>query len=107
MGLIFNEKNGSRSFERVGRWNVVDYTIITRKSTFAKYADSQSGDKLWLTYFVPRGVMTPMKRFADLDAPIVLEDNIKLVKKDTEGDLFMETNSDNTKVRLYTEVKTQ
>ena len=107
MGLVFKEKDGTRVFERSGRWNVVDYTIITRKSTYAKYADNEDGDRLWLTYFKPHGVMMPMKRFAELDVPIVLEDNIKLVRKDTEDDFFMEISSDNTKVRLYTEVKTR
>lgn len=44
MGKIINEKNGTRKFERIGRWAALDYTIISRSSKFAKYADNYNSD---------------------------------------------------------------
>ena len=104
MQTTFKEKAGNRIFERLGRWNAIDYTIITRKNINAPYADDNGGDKLWLTYFKPRGVVMPLNKFKNLDNKLSLEDHITLSLYDSEDGLYGEMNSDNTKIRIYKEV---
>ena len=75
MAALIKERNGNRVFERICRWNIIDYTIISKNNRFVKYADSfENTEKYPLTYFKLR------------------------------QSYFLEVNSDNTKVRLYREV---
>lgn len=104
---MIKEKNGTTAFERVGRWNTVSYTIITRNNINARYAEDNGGDKLWLTYFKPHGVIMPIGRFEKLSETIVLEDRTKISHRDIEGEYYMEMNSAGDKVRLYKEVNNE
>ena len=103
---MISEKDGTRKFEQVSRWNVLDYTFISRKSTFAKYADNpdSSDAKLCFTRFRYDNNWQPFNRFEKLTDSITLADRTVLSRKDTEGDLFLELNSDKSKVRVYREV---
>ena len=53
MGKVLRERHGIRQFEKLTRWNTLDYTLISRNSTFAKYSDDpdSKGAKLCLTRF--------------------------------------------------------
>ena len=104
---MLEERNGSRHFERISRWNRVMYTTISRKSTYAPYAepDSNKGDKLWFNYFVVKAQTIPIRQFQKLDNPVILDDRTCLSMKDPNSDLWLEVDAVNEKVRLYQEKK--
>lgn len=106
MGKIINEKNGTRKFERIGRWTALDYTIISRSSKFAKYADNYNSDhiKLNITGFKHYNEYKPLNKFKLVEEPIDLDDFSRIVMKDTEDNLWLEVSPDREKVRLYREV---
>ena len=106
MTKIISEKNGTRKFTRYSRWNVIDYTIISKKHRFAQYADDTSGnpDRLNLTYFHVGTTMYPLRKFAKFDAPIVLDDLSTISRIDPETGMLLEINADKTQVRLYKEI---
>lgn len=103
---MLQERNGTRKFEKLSRWNSIAYTTITDKSVFAPYAESGSngGAKLWLNYFVVKGQTYPMGRFKKVDTPVMLDDLTQLVKHDAENALWLEVDEVNEKVRLYKEI---
>ena len=106
MGKIVSEKNGTRKFERIGRWTALDYTIISRSSKFAKYADNYNSDdiKLNITGFKHYNEYRPFNRFKPITEPVKLSDLCKIVMKDEEDNLWLEVSPDREKVRLYKEV---
>lgn len=107
MANAIRERNGSRVFEKMSRWNTLEYTTISRKSTLAKYADPSSSDgaRLFITYFIRDDKKFPINRFEKLNPPVMLEDLTRLTLKDTESDYWLEINPDNDKIRVYREVK--
>ena len=109
MAKILSERNGTRKFIRYSQWNIIDYTIISKKHRFAQYVDDTSGnpDKLNLTYFHVGTTMYPLRRFAKFDSPIVLADLSTLSRIDPETGLLLEIRSDKTQVRLYKEITTE
>ena len=107
MQQIIKERGGTRMFERVSRWNVVDYTIISNRNRFAQYADNAGTgtDKLTLTFFKLRNHTYPLNRFAKLVDKIQLEDLSVLSRQDTEtGIFYIEVSPEKDKVRLYKEI---
>ena len=101
------EVNGSRKFERVSRWNVLNYTIISDHNRFAKYADNagNKNEKLTLTYFKLRNQHYPLNKYGKLATPIQLEDHSILSRQDVEDGIFyLEINATKDKVRLYREI---
>lgn len=101
------EVNGSRKFERVSRWNVLNYTIISDHNRFAKYADNagNKNEKLTLTYFKLRNQHYPLNKYGKLVTPIQLEDHSILSRQDVEDGIFyLEINATKDKVRLYREI---
>lgn len=103
---MVKERNGSRVFEKMSRWNSLEDSIITPNNANAKYADNAgSGNKnLFITYFKRDGKIFPINRFKKLDAPIMLEDLSRITMKDTESDYWIEINETKDKVRVYREV---
>lgn len=102
------EKNGTRKFEMISRWNAIDYTIISDNNRFAKYADNygNKNEKLTLTFFKVRNHTYPLNMFAKLMEPIQLEDRSVLSRQSTENDsYYLEINSAKDKVRVYKEIK--
>lgn len=106
MDNIFSEKNGTRKFERISRWNAIDYTIISRSNRLAQYADNYDSKdvRLNITCFKYGAKVYALKKFARFDTPIILEDRSTLSRLDTEDNLYLEINGLKTKVRLYREV---
>lgn len=105
MGKILKEKSGNRQFQR-GAWNLIDYTIITRKSIYAPYTDNYDSEdsKLFLTYAKSKGKIVPLNRFTKLDKPIRLDDCVILDRIDKENNIYAETDSSKEHIRFYTEV---
>lgn len=104
---IFKERNGGRMFERVSRWGVIDYTIVTKRNRFAKYGDDFDGkkDKYNLTYFELRKHMYPVNMFEKLAKCIELEDHSLLSRQSVENNqYFLEISPKKDKVRLYKEI---
>lgn len=103
---MIKERNGNRKFEKMSRWNALEFTIITPKSVNAKYADNAgSGNKnLFITYFKRDNKIFPLRRFEKLEKPIILEDFSRIVMKDTESDYWLEIDETKDKVRVYREV---
>lgn len=106
MAALIKERNGNRVFERICRWNIIDYTIVSKNNRFVKYADSfENTEKYPLTYFKLRHDTYPYNRYSKLPNNIYLEDLSILSRQDVEDtSYFLEVNSDNTKVRLYREI---
>lgn len=105
MGKILNERNGSRRFERISRWNALDYTCITDNNKHAKYADNAgTGQRLTLTYFRLGTHVYPLKMFSK-SAKIMLEDFATLSRQNIEDSTYyLEVNTEKDKVRLYREL---
>ena len=101
------ERNGSRQFEKLSRWNKVIYTTISRKSIYAPYAepDSNGGAKLWFNYFIVKEQTYPLRKFQKLDTPVILNDLTRLSMHDAETGMWLEVDEKNEKVRLYQEIK--
>lgn len=106
MGITVKERNGLRRFERLSRWNAVDYTIISDRNKLAEYADNYgTGEKLTLTFFKWNGHTYPLGMFGKLMEPITLEDFTHLHRQSVvDCDYFLEINSTKDKVRLYRKV---
>lgn len=105
--VVLKTLDGSRKFERISRWNLIDYTIISKSNRFVKYADVDDfgKNKLSLTFFKLRNHTYPLNMFAKLVTPIQLEDRSVLTRQNVENDVYyMEVNSNKDKVRLYKEV---
>lgn len=106
MEKILAEKNGTRSFERLSKWHILDYVMVTRKSSFARYATGGArAEKLDLLHYKVGGVTFPYFRSEELAPVVVLEDGSQLTRKDTETDMFLEVDITRGKVRLYREIK--
>lgn len=106
MSKILREKNGTRQFEKLTRWNTLDYTLVSRKSIFAKYADNLNSNdaKLCLTRFIFQNTWQPFNRYHKVDKPVMLSDLTVLSRQDSENpDMWLEVGDD--KVRVYKEVK--
>ena len=105
MGKILSERKGDRRFERLGRWNTLEYTVISRENRFAQYADNYNSDnvKLNITTFKHNNEVYPFSRFKRVMA-IDLDDFSRIVMKDDEDNLWLEVSPDREKVRLYREV---
>ena len=104
MEEFIKERNGGRRFERISRWNLIDYTIISKNNRFAQYADdADSGkDKLAFTYFKLRNHTYPLNMFGKLMESIELEDHTKISRQNVEdNNYFLEVSPDKTKVRVY------
>lgn len=101
---MLTERNGTRKFEKISRWNTIKYTTITDKSTYKQYAEpsSSTGAKLWLNYFSIRDQWYPLRKFQKLDTPVMLSDLTRLSMRD--GDLWLEVDEQNEKVRVYQEI---
>lgn len=98
------ERNGSRMFEKISGWNAIDYTIISDRNKFAKYADNAGSktEKLTLTFFRIRKQIHPLTQFEKLVTSIQLEDFSVLTRRHIEDDkYFLEFNADKEKVRLW------
>ena len=106
MATLLNEKNGDRKFERLSRWNTLDYTLISRNNQFAAYADNynSSDAKLNLTCFHVGTTLYPLRRFGKLDKPVSLDELSTISRYDPVTGFYLEINSDKSKVRLYREV---
>jgi len=107
MAESLKEKTGTRRFERISGWNLLDYTIIADRNRFAPYADNfgKKYEKLTLTYFRLRGRTYPLNMFGKLVDPVVLEDYTKLSRQNVEETTYyLEINSTKDKVRVYREV---
>jgi len=104
---MIKERNGNRQFEKMSRWNSLEFTIITPNSVNAKYADNAgSGNKnLFITYFKRDGKIYPLNRFEKLEKPLMLEDLSRLVMRDTESNYWLEMDSKKDRVRVYKEIK--
>jgi len=98
--------DGSHYFEPLCKWKVLDYTIVARHNRFAPYSDNYDtdADKLFLTFFRINNNMVPFKRFELLENPMILENRVRLTRKDPETNYFLEYDKQNEKVRLYREV---
>lgn len=104
---IFKERNGGRVFERISRWSVIDYTIVSKRNRFAKYGDDFDGkkDKYNLTYFKLRNHTYPVNVFGKLIEYIELEDHSLISRQSIEDShYFLEINPEKDKVRLYKEI---
>lgn len=104
---MVRERNGARFFEKMSRWNSLEYSLISPRNVNAKYADNhENGCKqLPITYFRRGGKMYPLKRFRKLDKPIVLEDFSVISMKDTGSDFWLEVDEKADKIRVYQEIK--
>lgn len=102
---MIQAKFENRTFERLIRWNVLDYTYVTRKSTFAKYADNYDSDdiKLCLTRFRVNGNWEPLNRYKPI-SPITLADGSVITRKAEDADYYLEINNTQDKVRIYKEI---
>ena len=100
------ENGGTRKFERVSRWNAVDYTIITRKSIHAPYTDNvdSKDDKLFLTYFKQNNHIVPVNKYVVLPSAIKLTDGSVLSRYDSETGCYLEVAKDKSKIRIYKEI---
>lgn len=98
--------DGMHQFEQISKWRVLDYTIIAKHNRFAQYSDNYDtgADKLFLTYFRVSNSIIPFNRFEPLENPMILENRVKLTRKDPETNYFLEYDKQNEKVRLYREV---
>ena len=104
MDPIIKEKKGVLAFTRISRWNNLEYTLVSSRSTMAEYADNYgSGDKkLNLTIFKFRNHTYPLNRFAKLVDPITLEDGSVITRRyTTNKDYYAEISEDKTQIRLY------
>lgn len=104
MEEYIKERNGSRRFVRISRWNAIDYTIISKNNRFAQYADDAGSgkDKLAFTYFKLRNHTYPLNMFGKLVKSIELEDHTKISRQNVEdNNYFLEVSPDKTKVRVY------
>ena len=103
MSITVKERNGLRRFERVSRWNAIDYTIISDRNKLAQYADNYgTGEKLALTFFKWNGHIYPLGMFGKLMEPITLEDFTHLHRQSVvDCDYFLEVDTKKEKVRLY------
>lgn len=103
---LSKELKGDRVFERICNWNVIDYTVISKRNRLAKYADDpNAGDRLNLTFFSIRGNKYAINQYAKLVDPIVLEDFTVLSRQDTErGEYYLAVNETKDRVRVYREV---
>ena len=106
MSKVLRERNGTRQFEKLSRWNTLDYTLISRNSIFAKYSDdpNSKGAKLCLTRFIFQNNWQPLNRYHKVDKPIMLSDLTVLSRQDSDNpDIWLEMGED--KIRVYREVK--
>lgn len=103
---MIKERNGGRRFERISRWNSLDYTLIADKNKFAKYADNTgTNQKLTLTFFRLGSRRYPLNMFSKLVKPIHLEDFSTITRQSVEDSVYyLEINPEKDKVRLYREV---
>ena len=101
------ERNGSRQFEKISRWNKMIFTTISRKSIYAPFAEpnSNGGAKLWFNYFIAKDQTFPLRKFKKLDTPVMLNDLTRLTMCDPDAGLWLEVDEENEKVRLYQEIK--
>lgn len=106
MAKLISEMNGTRKFELLSRWNSLEYTLISRNSKFAQYADNyhSNAEKLNFTYFKLRNTIYPLNKFARFDQSIVLSDFSTISRIDTETNLLLEITDDKRKVRLLKEI---
>lgn len=104
---MIKERNGNRQFEKMSRWNSLEYSIITPNNANAKYADNvgSGNKKLFITYFKRDSQIYPINRFEKLETPVMLEDLSRLVMRDTESDYWLELDSNKEKIRVYKEIK--
>ena len=104
--MVIKERNGLRRFERVSRWNAIDYTIISDRNKLAQYADNYgTGEKLTLTFFKWSGHTYPLGMFGKLVESIMLDDFTQLTRQSVvDCDYFLEINPTKDKVRLYRKV---
>ena len=104
---MVKERNGRRSFEKMSRWNSLEYSLVSPRNVNAKYADNPNSGcrQLSITFFRRNGKIYPLKRFKQLDKPIVLEDFSVITMKDTESDYWLEIDKDADKIRVYEEIK--
>lgn len=102
--FMIKAKFEDRQFERLIRWNVLDYTYVTRKSTFAKYADNYNSNdiKLCLTRFRFNNNWEPLNKYQPI-TPIQLANGSVISRKSEDG-LYLEMNDTKDKVRLYKEI---
>lgn len=107
MSKLISERNGNRQFEKMTRWNSLEFSTISRSSTMAQYADpsSSSGARLFITYFVRDNKKYPINKFEKVNPPLLLEDLTRLSLKDDESGYWLEVNEDKDKIRVYREVK--
>lgn len=104
---IIGERFGDRKFERLSRWNLIDYTLISRNNRLAQFADNygdKNASKLNLTCFKFGAKVYALKQFSKFDDPIILSDHSSISRIDSTNNMMLEVNSDKTKVRLYREV---
>lgn len=103
MSKVFKEKHGDKAYNRSGRWNVLEYTVISDKSVNAPYADNYGkGDKkLFLTYIKYMNKIIPINKFKDLPEPIELDDFVTLSKYSEELGYYLEVKGE--KVKVYWE----
>lgn len=103
---MIKERNGTKQFEKMSRWNSLEFDTISRRSSFAKYADpsSSNGAKLFITYFERDGKKFPINRFEKVNPPVLLEDLTRLTLRDTESNYWLEINEDKDKIRIYKEI---
>lgn len=103
---MIKERKGSRCFEKMSRWNSLEFDTISKRSSLAKYADASNSDsaRLFITYFERDGKKYPINRFEKLNPPVMLEDLTRLSLRDTESDYWLEINQDKDKVRVYKEI---
>ena len=104
---MIKAKYEDRQFERLIRWNVLDYTYVTRKSTFAQYADNYNSNdiKLCLTRFRFNNNWEPLNKYQPI-TPIQLADGSVISGKSDDG-LYLEINNTKDKVRLYKEITSE
>lgn len=106
MKTIVSEKFHNHDFERISKWHVLDSMMVTRKSSFARYAAGKDSDaKVELIYFKVDSIIYPLKRFIPLESQINLEDGSQITLADSESDLLLEVDKYKGKVRLYREIK--
>lgn len=110
---IFKDKSGKRQFERISRWNILEDTIISPKSSNAPYADNydastvQQADRLFLTYFKRDGRVVAFNKYCTLWPGLELEDHSVLSKYDKDSQTYLEVDMKARKVRMYREVITE
>lgn len=105
IGKVICEKDGTRKFERVGKWTILEDTLISKNNRFAEFADNYgSNDKLRITIFGRGSRQFPMNKFKCMDDVITLKDYSLLSRYDSDSRFFIEINKTGDKVRLYREV---